>query len=315
MPCCPKCESSLASITALWLHLSLVHRAENNSQFRCRERDCFRVCINWNSFRRHLLNTHNCQVIVAEPSSVSDVPEVPNYENCTSFCEENDSSDFIHDDSSDLIHDDNTFDIRNSLSQLILQFVAKLYANHKLPRSFIQDIFLDVRELLHEMVACMKKKIRNEINKADSSACIFEIVESVLDSFLEPFNRLSTENRRFEAFQASKYFVPIESYIIGDRLDNIVQKGIMVKKIVLVEAKFLPMRNVLQKVFSLPGVFSEVQSYVQKLEHDEVLENFVQSRLWKEKVKNYFQGRTVFPLFLYFDDFEMCNPLGSRCGT
>lgn len=43
------------------------------------------------------------------------------------------------------------------------------------------------------------------------------------------------------------------------------QKGIMIKKIVSVQATFLPMRNVLQKVFSLFGVFSKVQSYVQKL--------------------------------------------------
>lgn len=103
----------------------------------------------------------------------------------------------------------------------------------------------------------------------------------------------------------------IESCVIGDSLDDVVQKGTMVKEIVSFQAKFLPIRNILQKVFSLPGVFSKVQSYVQKLKRDdEVIENFIQGRLWKEKVENYFQGRTVFPLFLYFDDFEVCHPLG-----
>lgn len=153
---CSDCESSLASVTALWFHLSLVHKAEKSSQFRCRERNCFRVFTNWNHFRRHLLNTHNCQAISAKSSSVSVVPEVPNYENCTYFCKENDSSDNL--DNSDLIHED-TLDLENALKQLILQFVAKLYANHKLPRSFVQDIFLDVRELVNEIVACMKRNI------------------------------------------------------------------------------------------------------------------------------------------------------------
>lgn len=125
-----------------------------------RERDCFRVFTNWNDFRRHLLNTHNCQAIAAEPSSVSVVSEVPNYENCTSSCEENDSS--------DLIHEDDTLGLRNALSQLTLQFVAKLYANHKLPRSFVQDVFLDVRELVHEVMAYMKRNIQNKFNKINS---------------------------------------------------------------------------------------------------------------------------------------------------
>lgn len=255
MPLCPNCESSLACISALWLHLSVVHRAEKSSQFRCREKNCLRIFSNWNDFKRHLLNTHNFQAIANEPSIVSAVAKVPNYENCTSSCTENDN------DNSNLIYEDNTSDLENSAKKLILQFLAKLYANHKLPRNFVQDIFLDVKELVFEMVAFTKRNIRYEINKANSSIT-FAVIESVLDSFHESFNRLSTEKRCFKAFQESGNFLSVENYIIGDMLDNVVQKGIMVKKIVPVQAQFLPMRNVLQKVFSLPGVFSKVRNYV-----------------------------------------------------
>lgn len=312
MPLCPNCDNSLTCIAALWLHLSLVHKAEKSSQFRCRERDCFRIFTNWNDFKRHLSNTHNFQAITNELSSVSAIPKVTNYEDYTS-CKENNKD---NSDNSDFIYENDISDLENFLNEVILKFLAKLYANHKLPRNFVQDVFLDIRELVFEMVACMKRNIRHEINKTNSNSITFAVVESVLDSFHEPFDRLSTEKRRFKAFRESGNFLPVENYIIGDRVDDVIQKGIMVKKIVPVQAQFLPMRNVLQKVFSLPGVFSKVQNYMQKLEHnDEVIENFVQGKLWKVKLKNYFQGKTVFPIFLYFDDFEICNPLGSHAGV
>lgn len=38
---------------------------------------------------------------------------------------------------------------------------------------------------------------------------------------------------------------------------------------------------------------------------------FVQGKLWKEKVTQY-EGKIVFPYFLYINDFEINNPLGSH---
>ena len=42
------------------------------------------------------------------------------------------------------------------------------------------------------------------------------------------------------------------------------------------------------------------------------MENFVQGSLWRNKVKNNFADKTVFPLFVYFDDYEINNPLWSH---
>lgn len=42
--------------------------------------------------------------------------------------------------------------------------------------------------------------------------------------------------------------------------------------------------------------------------------SFTQSKLWQNKVKH-FPNRTILPLFLYYDDFEVNNPLGSHAGV
>ena len=79
-------------------------------------------------------------------------------------------------------------------------------------------------------------------------------------------------------------------------------------------ASYIPITNVLQKLFNLPGVFSTVKSYVDKLEKEEdIIENFIQAKLWKEKKRKHL-GKFVLPLFLYFDDFEVNNVLGGHAG-
>ena len=44
--------------------------------------------------------------------------------------------------------------------------------------------------------------------------------------------------------------------MIGQRVDDVLRNGTIVKKIVPVHAQFIPMRQVLQKVFSMPGVYA-----------------------------------------------------------
>lgn len=42
-----------------------------------------------------------------------------------------------------------------------------------------------------------------------------------------------------------------------------------------------------------------------------LLSNFVQGKLWAKKIPQY-KGKIVFPYFIYIDDFEINNPLGSH---
>ncbi|XP_018364517.1 PREDICTED: uncharacterized protein LOC108762153, partial [Trachymyrmex cornetzi] len=44
-----------------------------------------------------------------------------------------------------------------------------------------------------------------------------------------------------------------------------------------------------------------------------IITNFIQGKLWKN-INAQLEGKTVLPLFLYFDDYETNNPLGSHKG-
>lgn len=47
------------------------------------------------------------------------------------------------------------------------------------------------------------------------------------------------------------------------------------------------------------------------LNENSLLSNFVQGSLWKEKILSH-QNKLVMPFFMYIDDFEINNPLGSK---
>jgi len=99
----------------------------------------------------------------------------------------------------------------------------------------------------------------------------------------------------------------------------------IIKKIIPIFIKFILMKIVLQKIFNLSNVYSFVtiffcyyfvtviiffqvllNSYVNSLlEENNIIENFIQGDLWRNKIELYFKGKIVFPLFIYYDDFEV----------
>lgn len=130
-----------------------------------------------------------------------------------------------------------------------------------------------------------------------------------------PFKYLESEYLRFKYFSTSgDYVVPI-SYKMGqmfcaERSDNIM-KG----KYVFVYGQYIPSDLVLQKFFELPDALKSILSYINFFEKDSKgFYNFVQSFLWAKKRQKYRKEDIVFPLFVYFDDIEVNNPLGSRSG-
>lgn len=72
------------------------------------------------------------------------------------------------------------------------------------------------------------------------------------------------------------------------------------------------MRKVLLNFLSLPAVLKTILDYRDSLSKEKgIISNFIQGELWQQKMC-FFEGKTVLPLFVYYDDVEVCNPLGSH---
>lgn len=76
------------------------------------------------------------------------------------------------------------------------------------------------------------------------------------------------------------------------------------------------MRETLKLFLELPGVFDVINNYQLNIFNNEnvsIMSNIVNGEIWC-KIKNIFLNEIVFPIVLYFDDFETLNPLGSHAG-
>lgn len=105
--------------------------------------------------------------------------------------------------------------------------------------------------------------------------------------------------------------------IIAHRLCNDrLHDGIVVLEPKPVKIILTPLRYVLKKIFEHSNFFDVLLTYTKELQfyNGKLMYSFVQSEMWKAKLRLH-QNKIIFPLFLYFDDLDINNPLGSHAGN
>lgn len=75
-----------------------------------------------------------------------------------------------------------------------------------------------------------------------------------------------------------------------------------------------PLEFQLKKYFELPGILDEFLDYSNTCSTKTKYTNFINGELWNQN-KIHFYEKLVIPLFLYFDDFEINNALGSNSSS
>lgn len=77
----------------------------------------------------------------------------------------------------------------------------------------------------------------------------------------------------------------------------------------------LPLRKSLKAFLEIPGLFFDICNYVKNLKKStEIFSSILQSNLWKSISKK-FGDYIVFPLYIFADELECGNALGSRAGV
>lgn len=82
---------------------------------------------------------------------------------------------------------------------------------------------------------------------------------------------------------------------------------------------YLPLRKSLKFFLQLPGMFSKILDYMSLSQSDEsgIINNIIQTHFWRDKFANITlsSSEILIPLFLYCDDFECGNALGTHAGV
>lgn len=195
----------------------------------------------------------------------------------------------------------------------ILCFILMLYGDPSYPRKLVQDVveYLDhfIRDvylpvLKNDISALLKSK---GISDHDVEQC-FAKYECVFDNF-------KTEHKRFECFK-QQGIVSYEEFLIGktfvpQTVDN---------KIRLIEkekyAIHVPLRKTLKNFLELPGLFHNTLNYIKSLKGESnIISNIMQAKLWLNKYAPNFGEAIFLPIYLFYDDLEVGNALGSHSGS
>lgn len=129
------------------------------------------------------------------------------------------------------------------------------------------------------------------------------------------FDNFGSEFLRFQQLQSSNSLTFPVSVILGQRLSDTKFDGRIIADMIDCTAQYIPIEKTLQSFLELPNVFESICTYMTNLQDgtSTVICNIIQGTLWRE-IQTHYKEKIVLPIFLYTDDFEIGNPLGSHAG-
>ncbi|XP_055908809.1 uncharacterized protein LOC129943410 isoform X1 [Eupeodes corollae] len=139
--------------------------------------------------------------------------------------------------------------------------------------------------------------------------------KSYAQAIQNPFKHISTEYKRINMLRENGLYFSSSSATIGNRLDYTNLENRTILQNITVKEKYISLKRYMIVFLENSSVFDHIMEYINelKLETNSV-SNVMQTAFWKEKVTQYSPQCIVLPLLVYFDDFEVNNPLGSRNG-
>ncbi|XP_066599984.1 uncharacterized protein [Prorops nasuta] len=211
-----------------------------------------------------------------------------------------------HDDSVTLINEIES-EINETDSLNITDIVrTKFYGFSKLPRSMSKEVIKSLYVFYKNTIYNILKEMPLNGNESAFGTVseITEVIERIFKSF-------KSEYLIFKFFDENGTYVAPISHKVDSYMKCVRIKGKrkMVFRDIFVE--LVPMKPLLIKFFELPNVFNIVLSECKKRSNCETYYSMLDGEMWKN-IENRFPGKIVFPITLYFDDFEINNPLGSH---
>lgn len=107
------------------------------------------------------------------------------------------------------------------------------------------------------------------------------------------------------------YVETINEFVINSQVVPTYSKGKLVNDQKNAKGIVMPIQFQMKKFFEQNDLLVNTLKFIKSLEESSKIENFVQGKLWKKK-KEFYPNRHLIPYFLYLDDIEINNPLGSH---
>lgn len=203
------------------------------------------------------------------------------------------------------------------LKDKLINATLRLYGSSNIPFNQIDYIFNMIKDLFDAEHKVIKNKLQCNTSNESLVKTTSDVV-NVLNFVDNTLKQCNSEYKRIQILKKSGFYIPPIEFLVGTGYNTLKRdcEGNFKSQTNNATAVLFPLGAMFKKVFEIPGIYESVKSYKQDLEqNDKIISNFIQSPLWKKKIQNCKSKNDIFPLFLFNDDYETGNCLGSHAGS
>lgn len=265
-------------------------------KIKCVQNRCDQTFNTFYSFRRHLQKVHPVD------KSTNTLLQ-PLIDSCLEMQEENymPQNESI---SNELLITKKTEDVTiENLKMRALSFSLSLYQQNNLPRSLAAEL----QNLVSDLLSSISTAIEGVLNKIE----LKEDFKVLLNFCQNPFEEIKTEYRLFKILKELKLYQDPKVFLIRNDISEVVVNGNPTLGPKSANIYIMPLQFIFQKIFQTPKLLDYTLENTKTFLEGNIYNNFASGELFKSKVQQ-LQGNLVIPYNIYFDDFQINNPLGSH---
>jgi len=297
---CPRCTLKAVNLRYLIRHIGIRHSQERNFSITCGIDGCRKFFKLYESFRRHVYRNHRNVISreVGEPTNDVMLPT-----DCAD--EVYNAADSVDSSSALSLSDDteavcSESDVVNSLGM----FCLKLKEQHGASETVVSSVVTDVIHLLKQVHSSHQQQILSELHKTGydvtSNAELSSLLAKPSSTFEVCEAVLGTSDKR------QRFYVDNMPLVLPQQV-NIVANDLGKVNVVA----FVSVTKVLEKWLSETDILSVI--FQSGSSNPAMMRDFFDGEL-ASMYPNRF-GNNILQILLYFDDFEVANPLGSKRGV
>lgn len=301
---CFKCHVVVESYKILLVHFDFKHNLGPNATYRCAQHNCDREFQHLRSFRRHLISLHTNTEFISNDELTGGI-NIALTENNSCGTQSPDSSNSSNDlEPSNKLHGETLETAFGILRKSTATLALTLYSDAELNRKTAQRVIENIEVHVTQVIGHILKDILPKTNVLDQSE-----IDNICELISNPLAEVSKYHQIIKYFSDVNCYIPPVKYIINEGLTTNINSAPILQPKACTGAK-VPLRTVIKKIFELPNFYKLITESINTTD----IPNFIHSCIWQKKTPDQ-NEKLCCPLFLYFDDFESNNPLGSHSGV
>lgn len=320
---CFICKKHLLTFASLISHYKIIHLLGPHSSYTCSENNCTQSFQTLSSFKKHFIKKHSIENHLDKSETNN---EILINNDIVNFCDVQMISNEVNNDETfkdfqnlpeiPLIKVE--IDINKSIEQLHMSavgFALSLHNNNNFCRSDVLNIIDDIEDkIIKPITSLLEGVTKSEI----SDPLILSKFSKITSAISGYFKLCKTEYLLTKCLTTNELLCDtLHQFTINNEINLVSHNGHTMYDENITKGVLMPLKYQFKKYFELNNNLNiQLKRYNNLISYpvsDEncYMTNFIQGSLWKEKIA-FYHDKIVVPFFMYIDDFEINNPLGSK---